>query len=173
MGGKGSGGKNKKPSAIRKVEGNAGHRPLNDLEPEPEPRDPPMPEDLGAKAQKVWNRLLPILRGMKVLTVADGDALGALCTARVRWRQAEDMIDRMGPLIYEEHETLDGNIEIKIKKNPAVTVAADSFKQMTALLAAFGLTPASRSGIKTNGNGESQDPLDDLFSGKAAGDIVQ
>lgn len=146
---------------------------MNEQEPEPEAGDPPMPEDLSKKAQLQWKRLVPILREMKVLTRADGDALAALCTARVRWRQAEDMVEHMGPLVTEERETIDGDIEIRVKKNPAVTVASDALRHMRALLADFGLTPASRSGVKANTDGKSQDPLDDFFSGEAASEPVQ
>jgi P27 family predicted phage terminase small subunit len=167
MGGRGSGGKNKKPTALKKVQGNAGHRALNDKEPEPAPGAPKMPADLSRKAQIEWKRLVPILQGMKVLTEADGDALAALCTARVRWRQAEDLIERMGQVVVEDSPN--GK---RVKKNPAVTVASDALRHMRSLMQDFGLTPASRSGIKVD-NGKSQDPMDDFFSGKAADEVVQ
>lgn len=176
MGGRGSGGKNRKPTKLRKLQGNLGHRPLNEQEPEPEAGDPPMPKDLPKKAQIEWKRILPIVRGMKVLTVADGDALEALCMARVRWRQAENLIERMGQVVVETRETGSGQnrkTEKRVKKNPAVTVASDAMRHMRALLADFGMTPASRSGVKASSDGKSQDPLDNFFSGEAASEPVQ
>lgn len=173
MGGRGSGGRNRKPTALRKLTGNAGHRKLNDKEPTPAPGDPDMPADLTAKAKAEWKRLLPLLRDMKVLTKADGDALAALCQVRVRWKQAEALIERMGQVVVETRQTASGKIERRVKKNPAVTVASDALKHMRSLMADFGLTPASRAGVKTIGNGESQDPLDDFFGGKASDEVVQ
>jgi phage terminase small subunit len=96
MGGRGSGGKNKKSDDRRELEGNAGHRPLNKKEPRPSTGEPAMPADLSIKARIIWKQLVPLLLEMKVLTVADSEALAALCTARVRWRQAEDLVERMG-----------------------------------------------------------------------------
>lgn len=174
MGGRGSGGKNKKPTALKKVQGNAGHRPLNRKEPKPVPGEPSMPDDLPKKAQLQWKRLVPILQGMKVLTSADGDALAALCVVRVRWRQAEDLIDRTGQLIKETITKPDGTVIVRVKKNPAVTVSSDALRHMRALLSDFGLNPAARSGVHAEGsNDKPQDPLDDLLGAETSGEIVQ
>lgn len=174
MGGRGSGGKNKKPTELKKVQGNAGHRPLNRKEPKPISGEPPMPADLPKKAQLVWQRLVPILQGMKVLTLADGDALAALCVVRVRWRQAEDLIDRTGQLVKETITKPDGTVIVRVKKNPAVNVASDALRHLRALMADFGLNPAARSGVNVKGGDDKpQDPLDDLLGAETSGEIVQ
>ena len=62
MGGKGSGGRNRKPTAQKKAEGNRGKRPLNENEPKALPGEPPMP-DFVAKdiaVRQVWRELIPI-----------------------------------------------------------------------------------------------------------------
>jgi P27 family predicted phage terminase small subunit len=174
MGGRGSGGKNKKPTALKELEGNQGHRPLNAREPKPEDGEPPMPADLPKKVQLEWKRLVPLLKAMKVLTTADGDALEALCRMRLRWRQAEDLIDRTGQVVAEKISKPDGTRIVRVKKNPAVTVSSDALRHYRALLADFGLTPASRSGIHAEGgNDRPSDPLDDLLGNEDSDEIVQ
>ncbi len=63
------------------MEGNPGHRPLNDREPKPRQVAPVCPGHVRSDpiAYKEWRRLLPILRRMKIVTEADGMILGNLC----------------------------------------------------------------------------------------------
>lgn len=70
-----------KPTALKLLQGNAGHRPINSSEPKPEEKAPPCPlyirED--PEAAKEWKRLAPILLRMRVLTEADTTVLASLC----------------------------------------------------------------------------------------------
>jgi P27 family predicted phage terminase small subunit len=70
-----------KPTALKLLQGNPGHRALNAAEPKPEEKAPPCPlyirED--PEAAKEWKRLTPILLRMRVLTEADATVLGSLC----------------------------------------------------------------------------------------------
>ena len=70
-----------KPKSIRVMEGNRSRRPLPTNEPRPLAGEPDMPAHLDREARKEWKRLVPILLAMRVLTVADGVALGNLCQA--------------------------------------------------------------------------------------------
>jgi P27 family predicted phage terminase small subunit len=169
MGGKGSGGHNRKPTAVKKLEGNAGHRTLNESEPTPAPGEPKMPAGMSTQAQRFWGELLPVVTGMKVMTPADAVALGQLCMALDRRMQAEEAISKHGILIAELGA--DGKTG-KVKMNPAVRVASDAERHVRAYLSAFGLEPSARSKISTP-NDPTQDPLDDVFSGKDSGEIVQ
>ena len=54
MGGKGSGGHNRKPTNLKKAEGNRGKRPLNLREPKALPGEPPMPSGMTEQARAVW-----------------------------------------------------------------------------------------------------------------------
>src|SRR5438132_13074356 len=99
MGGKNSGGRNRKPTAVKKLQGNAGKRKLNPREPKPKVGVPEMPAHLPKIAVLAWKRLVPILTGMNVLTIADGDALGAYCSAIAQWGQAELAIAKYGILL--------------------------------------------------------------------------
>ena len=54
MGGRGSGGKNRKPTAIKKAEGNRGKRKLNEREPVALAGEPAIPKVLSRAARAVW-----------------------------------------------------------------------------------------------------------------------
>ena len=64
-------GRKPKPTALKKLEGNPGKRPLNELEPVPPTVALRCPNYLLPEARKEWKRLAPILMGMGLLTAAD------------------------------------------------------------------------------------------------------
>ena len=45
------------PTAIKELEGNPGHRPLNKHEPKPMKKAPACPKSLSTEAKKEWRRL--------------------------------------------------------------------------------------------------------------------
>ena len=171
MGGRGSGGHNRKSTARKKLEGNPGHRKLNHKEPKPKPGTPPMPPYVAASriAREQWNRLVPILLELKVLTTADGPSLGGLCTAFSQLVMAENAIQKYG-LMVADLERSTGVATVRV--NPAVRIKSDALRHLRAFCSLFGLDPASRSKISVESHGDSQDPMDDYLSGKAAGEVV-
>lgn len=176
MGGKGSGGHNRKPTAVKRRQGNPGKRQLNRREPKPAPGVPEMPKHLSAAARAKWRELVPILDKMGVLTTADGDALAAYCSVYAQWIQAEAAIARYGILSVElNRETGVG----RIKESAAVRIKEKSLKLMKAFENEFGLTPASRSKLTaTEGRDlepdvKSQDALEDFLSRKPASRVAQ
>lgn len=164
MGGKGSGGSNRKPTALKKFLGNPGKRKLNDREPEARKGVPEMPRFLNGEARAEWKRIIPILCDMGVLTVADGKALGAYCSAYSQLVKAEAAIEKYGLIC----ATLDQQTGVAVLKvNPAVRIKSDSLRHMKSFLLEFGLTPASRSKLKINVNHDTPDALDSLFDAPA------
>jgi P27 family predicted phage terminase small subunit len=157
MGGKNSGGRNRKPTAIKKLQGNAGKRKLNAREPKPLIGRPAMPSHLSKIAVAAWKRLVPILTDMKVLTVADGDALGAYCSAIAQWAMAEGAIAKYGILLAELDELTGTSV---LKTNPAVRVKSDALRHMRSFEGEFGLTPASRSKLQINADSDDVDPFE-------------
>ena len=67
------------PTSLRVLYGNPGKRPINGREPQPRTKRPQCPDYLDDAARQEWRRLVPILSRMRVLTEADGIALGSLC----------------------------------------------------------------------------------------------
>jgi P27 family predicted phage terminase small subunit len=164
MGGKGSGGSNQKPTALKKLLGNPGKRKLNNAEPVAPKGVPEMPKFLNGEARAEWRRIIPILINMGVLTVADGKALGAYCSAYSQLVKAEAAIEKFG-LICATLDQETGVAELKV--NPAVRVKSDALRHMKSFLLEFGLTPASRSKLKINANADTPDALDGLFDAPA------
>jgi P27 family predicted phage terminase small subunit len=164
MGGKGSGGSNRKPTALKKFLGNPGKRKLNDKEPAAPKGHPEMPQFLNPEARAEWKRIVPILCNMGVLTVADGKALAAYCSAYSQLVKCEAAIEKYG-LILATLDQLTGVAELSV--NPAVRIKSDSLRQMKSFLIEFGLTPASRSKLKINASNDEPDALDGLFDAPA------
>lgn len=115
-----------KPTALKRLEGNTGKRPLNDLEPEPKAGEPEIPADLGEQERTAWRRYVPILLEMKCLTEADGPALAIMCRVEVELMELrnQEEFKGKGQLIYGLRS------------------------QHLALLREFGMTPSSRSRIR-------------------------
>lgn len=152
------------PTAVKKLRGNAGKRKLNDKEPAAAVGEPPMPK-LSAEAKREWKRIVPELLRLGVLTVVDGKALAAYCHAYARWLQAERDVARYGLVIREPVTTKIGHRLVatrfvRLKRNPAISVAHDAMKLMKSFLVEFGLTPASRSRLKVEQQPPDEDPFD-------------
>ena len=89
-------GRKPKPTALKRLEGNPGKRPLNELEPVPPTVALRCPNYLLPEARKEWKRLAPILMSMGLLTAADAVPFAGYCQAYARWREAQDEITRHG-----------------------------------------------------------------------------
>lgn len=132
-------GRKPKPTHLRLIEGNPGKRPLLENEPKPRPVAPTCPAWLNTKAKKEWQRVVPELKALGLLTVVDGAALAGYCQAYARWREAEEAIEKYGMI----GKTESGYVQ----QLPYVSIAQKSAQLMKAFATEFGLTPSSRSRI--------------------------
>ena len=154
-----------KPTAIKKLQGNAGRRELNEDEPKYDtPKVLPDPPDalVGDKyARKEWKVLGEILLKVGVLTEGDYNALTVYCKLYSRWYQAEQKIREKGLTTLS---AMGGEVV-----RPEVKIAQDTAKLMKEYLKEFGLTPASRSAIKAVGVSEkdTDDPFLQMIKGGA------
>jgi P27 family predicted phage terminase small subunit len=128
-----------KPTAIKKIQGNPGKRPLNENEPQLEPGIPECPDYLDAIARKEWARVSKLLLGMRVLTEADYIALGSLCQSYSTMMQAQRQLSKTGLLI----QTKTGYPI----QNPLLSIIAQEKNVINKLMCEFGLTPASRTRV--------------------------
>lgn len=177
MGGRGSGGKNRKSVEVKKRQGNSGHRRLDKVAPKGAAGVPEMPAGLSEVAQQEWNDIVPLLERMGVqLSAGDGKALAAYCSCYAQWMLAEKEIADYGITINVVHtDDDDGDVLFtEFKVNPAVRVRSDALRQMKSFLIEFGLTPASRCKLETKPAGDAPvDPLEDFLRGKTGGgDVV-
>src|SRR5262245_44781096 len=84
------------PTAIKRAHGERRQSRLNPREPAPQPGEPTQPPGLGPVAAAEWARLVNLATGMKVLTVADGPALAAVCFAFEDLVEARAVIAKEG-----------------------------------------------------------------------------
>jgi P27 family predicted phage terminase small subunit len=168
MGGRGSGGHNRKPSKLKAVQGNAGKRKSNRREPKPARGVPEMPQQLKGEARLEWIRIAPILEKMEVLTRADGAALAAYCKLHALNRKAEAAIAKYG-IVYAKVDEAGVSV---LKKNPAVSIFESTSRLIRSFLQEFGLTPAARSkvaaieGRDLEPDVKAQDQLQDFLDRK-------
>lgn len=136
-----------KPSALKKQEGTYRPDRAPAHEPHAPPGEPEMPEAVARDplARACWERTVPLLLRMRVLSVADWMALEGLALAYATARRADDAVLEHGMLWPTEH----GH-----KLNPAVSVRRLVWAELRKFAAEFGLTPAARTRI------EAEDPGD-------------
>lgn len=140
-----------KPTALKVAAGVRSDR-INMDEPKPVAGDPVPNVALTADAQAEWDRMIPILREMGVLSRGDGAALSVYCTTYADWIAARREIDALGVVVLDYMD--------RPKANPAVGQAAKCVDVMTKYLREFGLTPSARSSIKAEPTGADEDELE-------------
>jgi P27 family predicted phage terminase small subunit len=152
-------GRRPKPTALKLLSGNPGHRPLNQAEPQPARVLPQPPNFLGPAARAKWNEMAPELHRIGLLTAVDGDALAIYCTLWARLAEAEAILEREGLVI--EGEKGRG-------AHPAAAIARDCRTQLRAFAVEFGLTPAARSRLSIKPE-KSSDDLEVQLFGESSG----
>jgi P27 family predicted phage terminase small subunit len=145
-------GRKPKPTAAKILAGDRADR-INRHEPAPRRSVPDRPDHLDHWGCEAWNRIVPKLDALGVLTELDGEALALYCSTYSRWRQASEEVRSSGVTTFTDQGSL--------KSNPAVAVASQCERLMAAILIEFGLTPVSRSRVKTDA--APQDALADFL----------
>jgi len=133
-----------KPTHLRIVQGERKDR-INTAEPTPSAKPPRAPAWLSDDAKKVWRRTVAQLKEMGIASEADTDILAAYCTAVVNLQRATEIVDRTGIMVKGRR---DG-----VVKNPAVQIQRDAAQLVARLGAEFGLTPSSRSRVRSTDAG--------------------
>ena len=154
------GGRPRKPTAIKKLQGNPGKRALSANEPQPLVELPRVPESLSKIARDEWARVAEILYRVRVLTNADLAILRGYCVNFAWAFEAEQRVMEEGTTIEEVRGTAENPYTIK-KENPTFSVAQKAFKQMLEFARELGLTPASRTKIQSAPE-DTRKPLEKL-----------
>jgi len=152
----------RKPHATeaKRLAGNPGRRPLNDAEPSPPAPastfDEPPPElDNQPDASAEWRRLAPMLRQVRIVTMADRGALIALCLEWGRYLEATREIRKLGLIV----KTPKTGYPIP---NPYLPIATKALAGCNKLWPELGLTPSSRSRVSAAADGPP--PEGDAFA---------
>ena len=144
-------GRRPKPTALKKLEGNPGKRPLNDDPKLPTLNAMSCPRHLSDVARKEWHRVVKELGAAGLLTVVDRTALAAYCQSFANWVEAEQELQENGRVM-----KFDSGYQ---QVSPWVTIAKQSLAEMRAFMTEFGMTPSSRSRIHVE-KPEVEDPFD-------------
>jgi len=127
------------PTAVKKLRGNPGHRPLNDDEPELPNDLPSCPDHLDKVGKKEWTRITGLLDGRGLLTEADRATLAAYCETWSIHAAAANDLHKYGTIIL--------NAKGIAIQSPYLRVVQSSSKLLVSYAAELGLTPSSRSRV--------------------------
>jgi P27 family predicted phage terminase small subunit len=127
-----------RPTALKLLAGVQKSK-INQDEPQPEPGIPQCPSD-DPLVVEVWEYTVGQLREMKVVTMADRDALFAYCQQVALNRRATEILAREGLFI--------NVLNSPSCPHPALKMQADSAAKMKSFAIEFGLTPAARTRIR-------------------------
>jgi P27 family predicted phage terminase small subunit len=111
--------------------------------------------DLSKRAKKYWPFIRKCLNALPVTAEADITTVQRLVETYAEVRYCMEVIEDEG--WFYESETKTGLIK---RAHPAVSQMNEADRRLRAYLQDFGLTPASRTKVKGEGNGDHpQDPL--------------
>jgi P27 family predicted phage terminase small subunit len=147
-----------KPTKLKKLEGT--YRKDRDVgrELEPPPGVPVRPKWLDREACAEWDRVVPQLVELKVLTGLDGAALERYCVAHSNWVKAQRDVQKNGAVLKSQFGPM---------KNPNVKIAQDERAAARLLAGELGLSPSARSRVKVPEKTPDVDETEGfLFGGK-------
>lgn len=148
----------KTPTHLALVKGNPSKRALNKKEPKPPSGVPPIPKHFDKMGKYWFKRIGEELDAVGVMTTLDGKALELLIEAYTEYRQHCDVLAEE---VYT-YKTVSATGEEIVKAHPAAVMKSDAWKRIRAMLAEFGMTPASRSKVGAKGPAET-DPLEEFL----------
>lgn len=150
-------GRKPKPTEQRALEGNPGKRPLNVDEPAhdvPSHAFDEPPADLAGAAAQEWRRLAPQLRRARQVTEADRGALIAACLEWAIYLDASRRVAELGLVVKAPSGYP--------MTNPYRAIANGALGHLVKLWAELGLTPSSRSRVKTVTGPGADDPFSEF-----------
>ena len=145
-----------KPTELKLLQGNPGHRPLKKDVIKPT-AGATCPRVLSRAARAEWTRIYPELARLGLITQIDVWTLASYCesVADLSWAVRE--IRRVGrTTTVGENDTL--------VQHPAVTIKRAAMQKIREFAAEFGFTPSARSRVHMPGAGDGDDE-DEAFFG--------
>ena len=164
MAGNGNSGRPPMAPALQLLQGNRSKKNVADLlnevkAPAVPVGAPPMPDVLSADAMAEWERLVPALISLGLVSELDSMALATYCQATADWRRYQRLITQRNAASADE---LGGDIQTfktgAQQMHVLRQLANDAEKRANAAGAQFGMSPMSRRNLKT-----APAPQGDLF----------
>lgn len=153
------------PTHLRAIDGNAGKRGLETMEPEPPiviNGDPP--GHLDAYGVEMWNRLHPKLVKYIGLSELDLPKLEMYCESYSRYRHAKAALyeTKDGATVFATTYTTWGRNGKQHKTRPEYHQMLEEARLMHSLGAEMGLSPSARARLKGLAQGDMFDEFDEL-----------
>lgn len=161
-------GRHRLPANVHMLRGNPSKLPLNELLDsfQPEVDIPTAPRHLWPEARKEWRRITPQLERYGLISQLDRAALAMYCQSYARWVWAEDQLDRARERAAADMAAAQAKGEPYIggdgvtvltpsghaTYSPHWVIANKAMQQVKEFLAAFGLSPATRSAVRQSAN---------------------
>jgi P27 family predicted phage terminase small subunit len=143
---------------LRSIEGDRSHRRPNAREPRPPAARPSPPRELDAVARREWNRVVPLLEGLQLLTTLDRAALAAYCFAYSAMISCALDLQR-----YDRGE----EIMHSPARNSLVAALGTAQRLVATWCSRFGLTPSDRCRMVAPGQDDAEDdPISALIDGR-------
>lgn len=145
-------GRTAKPTALRLLQGNAGHRKLDGrVEPSPTPGAPLPPEWLSDYGKDKWHEIVAVMMPVAGwLTKMDGDLLTNYCSSYGQFREAEMELPKLTKLRAKTRSTKkQGQLLNEI--NQLKGQRRQAMKDLKSFGTELGWSPTSRTRIRLNG----------------------
>lgn len=144
-----SGGRNRKPTWLKVINGSAQQHPerLNRDEPQVEVQVPEPPEWLNERAKEIFRELGEDAATLRVIAETDVHALALAAQAADEYLAADQLVSDSGLVLTKTDQA--GNVIAYA--NPAVRIRESAWRRFSLALRGFGLDPQSRATVKTLG----------------------
>lgn len=142
------------PVALKLARGNPGKRPLP--QPVVAPSDAPdCPAWMPLPGVEEWNRLVPALSAMGLLSSVDLGVLASYCLSWAELTIAIETLKAEGRTIVAANGAM--------ARHPQCVTVAQSIQQIRSLASELGLTPSARTRLGATGDKKDVDPLQELM----------
>ena len=139
-----------KPTALRILEGNRGHRPINEKEPKPKVAAAPPPQRLTPEEQRIWRKLAKELAPIGILTRIDLASFEKLCILEGDYRSLRRRVKKYGIIIGKGTGS---------RRSPDWLAMMRVHEQIMKIYIEFGMTPSSRTRLEVDpGIGDDEWP---------------
>ncbi len=146
------------PTALKLISGNPGKRPIKG-EPKPPPSKPRRPQWLVGYARTEWDRVVPALDKLGLLTVVDRTVIAAYCEAAAGLKAASQDLRKRGYLILSARH--DGEALVK---NPSNQLLRDYSRLVATYSSMLGLSPSDRVRLSGDASPSTEAGLDAILS---------
>lgn len=129
-------------------------------EPRPEPKAPPRPEGMDARAARVWDAIVPQLEAAGMLACFDAPAFARYCDFSVVWDDMLDFVRKSG----HAHPVKNARGDVVgVRLYPQVRNMIQIHELLLRVEREYGMTPAARARMTAEPR-EADEPAFDYFS---------